>query len=324
MSYQFENSIYNIVVLGNTGVGKSSLLNMLAGNQNAFIVGDEGNSQTQLTSYDVYKFLGKQDGIKLRLVDTQGLSDTGGDKKDMQHIKNMVERIRELETIDLFLLCLDGMNPRFTAYVQSTISLFSDIFPDFLHHTVLVFNKWNIPQQERKATLKTNYRDLINKNFNHPNIPCFFIDSFYNLKMLRDNDDGTQTERELHPNIQARTHAEVSALITFLVTKNTKCNVTKIEPKPTQISKMNEEIKLAEDKLIQNAEEHRIEFEKLSKFHEEALQKSQEMHQTQLNSLNNQIEELKNRKDDNFWTSLVSALAVPVFGPIVTKIVGKI
>ena len=97
MSYQFENSIYNIVVLGNTGVGKSSLLNMLAGNQNAFIVGDEGNSQTQLTSYDVYKFLGKQDGIKLRLVDTQGLSDTGGDKKDMQHIKNMVERIRELE-----------------------------------------------------------------------------------------------------------------------------------------------------------------------------------------------------------------------------------
>jgi hypothetical protein len=133
----------------------------------------------------------------------------------------------------------------------------------------MVFNKWNIPQQERKATLKTNYRQLISKNFNHNNIPCFFIDSFYNLKMFRDDDDddGTQSERELHPNIQARTHAEVSALMTFLVTKNTKCNVTKIEPKPTQISKRNEEIKVAQEALIQNEQEHRLQFENLEKMH---------------------------------------------------------
>ena len=115
-------------MLGNTGVGKSSLLNMLAGNQDAFIVGERACSERQLTVYKEFKFMGKPDGIKLRLVDTQGLSDSGGDTKDMDHIKNMVARIRELETIDLFLLCLDGMNPRFTAYVQSTISLFARHF----------------------------------------------------------------------------------------------------------------------------------------------------------------------------------------------------
>ena len=32
-----DENIYNIVVLGNTGVGKSSLLNMLGGDQDAFI-----------------------------------------------------------------------------------------------------------------------------------------------------------------------------------------------------------------------------------------------------------------------------------------------
>jgi predicted GTPase len=131
-----DEYIFNIEVLGNTGVGKSSLCNMLAYNQNAFKVGDEGTSQTQLTSetqltvYKEFKFMGKPDGIKLRLVDTQGLSDTGGDTKDMQHIKNMVERIRELETIDLFLLCLDGMNPRFTAY-KARFHFFQTYFRTF-------------------------------------------------------------------------------------------------------------------------------------------------------------------------------------------------
>ena len=41
--------VFNVVVLGNTGVGKSSLLNMLAG-ADAFKVGDGAISETSLTN----------------------------------------------------------------------------------------------------------------------------------------------------------------------------------------------------------------------------------------------------------------------------------
>ena len=60
----------------------------------------------------------------------------------MENIQNMVQRIRELEYIDLFIICFDGANPRFTAYAQSTLSLFSQMFgAKFLSHSVIVFNK---------------------------------------------------------------------------------------------------------------------------------------------------------------------------------------
>ena len=62
--------IYNIVVLGNTGVGKSSLLNMLGGKDDAFEVGDNPESVTQYSNSKVLRFMGKESNIPLRLIDT--------------------------------------------------------------------------------------------------------------------------------------------------------------------------------------------------------------------------------------------------------------
>ena len=123
--------------MGNTGVGKSALLNMFAGKRDAFQVGNLSASKTQLAESKLFKFMGQEDQIDLRLIDTQGLSDTGGDRTDMEHIKNMVDVIRELDYIDLFIICLDGQNPRFTPYIKETIKLFRNIFPQFLDHSVI-------------------------------------------------------------------------------------------------------------------------------------------------------------------------------------------
>jgi predicted GTPase len=267
--------MYNIVVLGNTGVGKSSLLNMLAGSQGAFIVGDRAYSETQLTIYKEFRLMGKPDSIRVRLVDTQGLSDSGGDTKDMQHIKNMVEKIRELDTIDLFLLCLDGTSPRFSFFVQTTISLFADIFPDFLKHTVLVFNKWISPKLTDKLILKNEYQELVRSHFSFSNIPCFFIDSFFNLKMLRDNEDGTQTERYLHYSIQERTQTEINALINHLTLKSNKCNVKKIIPQYTVTYQKEQEI-LAKLQQIKVEKENR-------KREEERIRIEDEQRQAEIN-----------------------------------------
>ena len=60
--------IYNIVVLGNTGVGKSSLMNMLAQDENLFTVGHSAASETQLATVKQVRFLGKKKNFIMRLV----------------------------------------------------------------------------------------------------------------------------------------------------------------------------------------------------------------------------------------------------------------
>ncbi len=290
--------IYNIVVLGNTGVGKSSLLNMLGGKDDAFVVGDDTESVTQYSNSQVLRFMGKESNILLRLIDTQGLSDTGGDKTDMVHIKNMVDTIRKLESIDLFLICLDGTNPRFTSYVRGTIDLFSQIFPDFLFHSVLVFNKWTTPDIKKLNEQKSKYQELFKSDYDIENMPCFFIDSWYNKKMLRDNDDGTQSIRELHPNIQARTNSQVIELATYLILKETMCDVRLIEPKDTLLTTLEKEKKASEEELKTVVERHNIDFENLKKQHQLAFEHAEKLKEIEVNGLKDKLEWEKQHKGD--------------------------
>ena len=283
-SAAFQKSVYNVVVLGNTGVGKSAMLNMLAG-RDAFNVGTQFKSETRSTSASVHTFLGKKDSVRLRLVDTQGLSDTGGDLNDQQHIKNMVDFIRTLDEIDLFLICFDGSNPRFTSYMKSTLSLFRHIFPDLLHHSVLVFNKWIYSDPTKAVNYKREFQAKFKNEYDIDKIPCFFIDSFANRKMLRDNDDGTETVRYLHPKIQERTLSQLVELMNYLVLKATTCDVRRIEPKDT------EKMSLIKDKEVaaREIEQKRVELEeqmrKLKEANDQKLLEAQELSSAKMRML---------------------------------------
>jgi predicted GTPase len=175
--------IYNIAVLGNTGVGKSSLLNCLAGDktQQKFEVNQNAVNLANLTKYCEFHALGESNRPKLRLIDTQGLSDGRGDERDFENIKEIVEKLRNLEYIDLFLLCLDGPNPRLTHYVRTTVKLFQDMFPDFLSHAALVFNKWTSADINELNHRQNEYKQIFSSEYQTPNIPCYFIDSHFNL-----------------------------------------------------------------------------------------------------------------------------------------------
>ena len=306
--------VYNVVVLGNTGVGKSALLNMFAG-EDLFKVGDSAMSETSIAASQVHKFMGRPDAINLRLIDTQGLSDTGGDSKDMSHIKNMVEYIKQLQEIDLFIICFDGTNPRFTSYAQSTISLFSQIFPDFLYHSVIVFNKWNTPDKNRMSNLKREYQNKINNDYKLANIPCYFIDSYFNKVMLRDNEDGTESMRAPHPNTQQRTLAQVIELVNYLVLKGTTCDVRKIEPKETEMS----QLKNANEATKAELEAKRLEFEKdmkeLKETNDKRYQESVEATQREMKELRETME--KSRNSGNPLIDLIGAIA-----PIITTVFG--
>jgi tRNA U34 5-carboxymethylaminomethyl modifying GTPase MnmE/TrmE len=296
------NEVYNIVALGCTGVGKSAFLNMIMRRclmENGFEEGDTLFSQTQITTSKLVQFKDKEGGFNLRLVDTQGLSDTSGDKTDMEHIKNMVETIRKLNSVDLFLICLDGTNLRFTPYIQETIRLFHQIFPDFFYHSVLIFNKWTSPDMVKLNKHKKEYQEMFKEKYNAANMPCYFIDSYYNLKMLRDNQDGTQSIRELHPNIQARTDAQIIALMTFMVLKESNCNVSSIQPKDTLLTTLGKEREAVEEQLRQTILNNQNAINSLRLENEQRISDVNSINEARLNALRNQLTDARRRRGGN-------------------------
>ena len=65
-----------ILLLGPTGVGKSSLGNQLLGGFQAFAVGHDQDSKTEYISISTGKYLGT--GMCVTLIDTPGARDTKG------------------------------------------------------------------------------------------------------------------------------------------------------------------------------------------------------------------------------------------------------
>ena len=281
---------YNVVVLGNTGVGKSALLNMIAG-RDAFSVGDRATSETQASASTTCTFNGI---CELRLFDTQGQSDSTGDAKDMQHITNMVDYIRQFDKIDLFILCFDGTNPRFTAYIQSAISLFRKIFPDFLFHTVLVFNKWTQPSEEKRAKQEREYQEIFRRQYWIEQMPCYFIDSFANREMLRDNDDGSQSVRALHPNIKDRTKTQVNALIGYLLLKGNSCNVSHIQVQDTELTAARKELESLRNELERMRNENEENERRLKEEFNKTIEQMNREHAENMERIKAEMERNKN------------------------------
>jgi GTPase SAR1 family protein len=226
-----ENSgtIYNVIALGNTGVGKSSLMNMLSGNENEFEVNNNAINYANVIESKVFNAMGENKYPKLRLIDTQGLSDGRGDERDYENIKNIVQKMRELEYIDLFLLCLEGPNPRLSHYVKTTVQLFRDTFPNFLDHTVIIFNKWIEADIEVLNHRKKEYQEIFKKDYQKENIPCYFIDSNFNREIIRYDEEGEPKKTKLPKKLRERYLDEVERLLLHLEAKGCRCDVRNLE-----------------------------------------------------------------------------------------------
>ena len=125
-----------VVLLGKTGVGKSSFINSIT-NKKECKIGQKSKSCTkELKQVDLNK-----NGYNYYFVDTPGLDDG---KNDEQNI-NKLGDLKTYPRISVFLICLKFDDLRLSESLKKALKVFMDIFPnkDFWNH-VLIIRTWSI------------------------------------------------------------------------------------------------------------------------------------------------------------------------------------
>ena len=212
----YENLVMNeisdkvVVLLGKTGVGKSSFINCIT-NKNDCKIGKSFESCTQkLQHVDLLK-----DGYNFYFVDTPGLDDAKGDEKNINQLNELK---RKYPRINVFIICIDFHEPRFSKSLEIAIKKFMEIFPcqNFWDHVLIVRTK-----AERGRRFEEMKRDvegqLLNgilyntelitfMNFNKIKIPSelkeFYVDSFPNdldKDTLEEYDSILEKIKVIHP-----------------------------------------------------------------------------------------------------------------------------
>lgn len=126
------NKVYRIVVLGRTGSGKSQLCNFIIQDKSnkKYMVSDRFDSQTKEAQIEHYIRKVNDKDIEIELIDTAGCSDST--RGDEENFKNLINKLKELKSIDFFLLVFNFEEPRI-----------DDNNRDFIKLIANTFHQWN-------------------------------------------------------------------------------------------------------------------------------------------------------------------------------------
>jgi len=120
----------NVMIVGDVGAGKSSLVNLISGRKVAKTSDGAASCTLSSKKYDVFL-----DGVKFALHDTAGLHEAIGDMKKKEYLHSVCQAyalISELERsggISLLVFCMAG--GRISRTVQETYRLFVEVFCNY-------------------------------------------------------------------------------------------------------------------------------------------------------------------------------------------------
>ena len=181
------NMLYNIILIGETGSGKSSFGNFALGIEDAFRVSDDPKLCTTETIRNISRL-----DPEICIVDTPGFEDSQG--RDKILYEQMLNIIKKMQDLNFILLVFNYTSPRFTSSIQLLIKILCSVFPKNLaHHVGIIFThyyhdyqirinkkKKKEPKEERKEFIK-EIMELISQTTNEELFlgpPVFYLDSY--------------------------------------------------------------------------------------------------------------------------------------------------
>ena len=203
-----------ILLLGPTGVGKSSLANTLfgynGGKSEPFPVGHGTESFTKTIDLKVGHWLGKNDYTKFTLIDTPGTGYT--ENMDCENGLNTLKYLKEkVGNIDVFVLMFKGTNIRFDESMQRQLQLFESVFGHEMWENVVTeisfwqYTDYAIEKREKSQQNETlkhkKWNEAYKQKFDVSQIiPTLFIDPIYNRTgdaTLRESEEFTKWTTKL-------------------------------------------------------------------------------------------------------------------------------
>ena len=155
-----------------------------------FEVGHSTQSQTTRTSWMVGHYLGDPARPCMTIIDTPGTGDTQG--RDCEHGIALAKEIKQIGSIDAFVLLFKGTDTRFSQSMQDQIKLYMNIFgQEMWNNTITEFTFWEhsrkrIQRRKRKqgGLNEDTQHSLWNKEYEErfgvqQTIPSVFIDPVY-------------------------------------------------------------------------------------------------------------------------------------------------
>jgi len=190
-----------IVILGATGVGKSSLANVLVGRDKnygganfrngCFKVSAGLDSITKRTCADQGYWLGDTSKERFTVIDTPGFGDQL--LAEEKTIENMVTTLRdEIKYVHVFIIAFKQNDNRMTNSLRSMISLFEKMFGrKFWDNAILEATHWNHGEDAERIRMDSDpsitqkfwtdeFNRILKKEYNLKNdLKSVFIDTFY-------------------------------------------------------------------------------------------------------------------------------------------------
>jgi hypothetical protein len=159
-----EDEGYWILVMGMTGSGKSSFINLLAEEKERVRVGHSLNSTTAEVQDHKYRMA---DGRVVHLLDTPGFDDTS--RSDTAVLQTIANALNELYNLELYV---DGViymhpiiDPRMSGAALKSLGIFRRICgKEYFPHIALVSTKWeSLKGDQARIAAERREMDLIEK-----------------------------------------------------------------------------------------------------------------------------------------------------------------
>ena len=173
------------ILLGNTGVGKSSFINCIT-NTNRCVVGSSSKACTkEIKQSDM-----SRDGYNFYFIDTPGLDDGQGDEKNIAQLNSIKKKYPRINAL---IICLKFDDLRLANSVKKSLIEFMKIFPcsDFWKHVLILRTQAERSKkfEKKKGNIEGKLLEGIHNDnelnnymsINSINVPCnlkeFFVDS---------------------------------------------------------------------------------------------------------------------------------------------------